>query len=804
VTFVSPDEPTPRLPGKSAGHSITRWYLPARLVAPAVACVVLILLMAAVWCLRIVPDAKEFRIIGNSDLYLYFCPMLEVAFSELRAGRLFLWNPYQLAGLPGLATLQVGALYPPHLLYLLLSTALALGVMTFAHLVGVAVSTTVAGRTLGLSWAAAVVAGVCFALSGCVMGRIIAPPDLEPLVWLPLGVAAIERVISSGDRRWLPVCTASVALPILAGGYQMSVYILYTYLIYGVLSGASLWWHERSLQRLVARGCWLAVAAIAGLALAAPQVLPTLELSEQSVRSPSGLSLPQILLWGQTSTVASVVRNALASPTEFVPGYVGAIPLALAAGALCARRDRGVVFSLTLVSWGVLGTLAPLWFVRSQALLPALGWFRIPSRVFVLASFGIALLAGFGFDALWRRASCSTLLSVLLTAGASLVFAVVRYPASTWWLAVALVPIAAIAGLARHRMVSGVAAGGIGLLLCIDLVGVPRNKVALPYLDGSWQHTRRHSAMLQPLGRLAGTFRTLVVGPSFEWPIKPALVVRSGFEWPIKAAMLDKIYSPADYEPLAMRQVADFFEYAASGQTYPNDRLLPFTGRIPDEVLRKSTPRSRRFLRLLSVRFFVLHRFDLLDPGMRQFADKLQAVSVSQREEDPEARDLLVLEDEAALPRAYGVYAAECLPTLEEQLARLADPGFDPRAKVILDGECPRADGRSDRPGAVSITSYTPTVVELVADMAGPGFVVLTDSDYPGWQAFVNGRREPILRANTLVRAVRVPAGRSRIEFRYVPWSFYLGTTMAAVPIALGLLLLIRRFVLPSRLTPHS
>ena len=191
----------------------------------------------------------------------------------------------------------------------------------------------------------------------------------------------------------------------------------------------------------------------------------------------------------------------------------------------------------------------------------------------------------------------------------------------------------------------------------------------------------------------------------------------------------------------------------------------------------------------------MLHRFALFDPGMRQFAGKLQIVSVPQWEEDPEARDFLVLKDWAALPRAYGVYAAECLPTLEEQLARLADPDFDPRAKVILDGECPRADSRSDRPSAVSITSYTPTAVELVADMSGPGFVVLTDSDYPGWQAFVNGRREPILRANTLVRAVRVPAGRSRIEFRYVPWTFYIGTALAAVPIALGLVLVMRKWL---------
>ena len=56
-----------------------------------------------------------------------------------------------------------------------------------------------------------------------------------------------------------------------------------------------------------------------------------------------------------------------------------------------------------------------------------------------------------------------------------------------------------------------------------------------------------------------------------------------------------------------------------------------------------------------------------------------------------------------------------------------------------------------------------------------PGFVVLTDQDYPGWRATVDGVPTPILRANYAFRAVRVPGGRSVVEFRYRPWSVWLG-----------------------------
>ena len=72
--------------------------------------------VGAFFVLRIVqiPDAKPLR----SDLLTYFYPIYRATAAQLARGAVPLWNPYQLCGIPWLATLQAGVLYPPHLLHL--------------------------------------------------------------------------------------------------------------------------------------------------------------------------------------------------------------------------------------------------------------------------------------------------------------------------------------------------------------------------------------------------------------------------------------------------------------------------------------------------------------------------------------------------------------------------------------------------------------------------------------------------------------------------------------------------------------
>jgi hypothetical protein len=72
---------------------------------------------------------------------------------------------------------------------------------------------------------------------------------------------------------------------------------------------------------------------------------------------------------------------------------------------------------------------------------------------------------------------------------------------------------------------------------------------------------------------------------------------------------------------------------------------------------------------------------------------------------------------------------------------------------------------------------------DIVLDVEAPqrGFVTLADQWFPGWRASVNGAPAEILKANYLFRLVEVPAGRSKVEFRFVPDKLWLGALISAV-----------------------
>ncbi|MBI2305315.1 MAG: YfhO family protein [Chloroflexi bacterium] len=66
-------------------------------------------------------------------------------------------------------------------------------------------------------------------------------------------------------------------------------------------------------------------------------------------------------------------------------------------------------------------------------------------------------------------------------------------------------------------------------------------------------------------------------------------------------------------------------------------------------------------------------------------------------------------------------------------------------------------------------------------DSQAPGFLVLSELYYPGWQAYVDGQEAKIYRANYAFRAVYSDKGQHDVEFRFRPWSFYTGAAITGI-----------------------
>jgi len=147
-------------------------------------------------------------------------------------------------------------------------------------------------------------------------------------------------------------------------------------------------------------------------------------------------------------------------------------------------------------------------------------------------------------------------------------------------------------------------------------------------------------------------------------------------------------------------------------------------------------------------------------------------------------------------PRAALVYAAEVQPDDALARRRLADPGFDPGVAAILAAEPPLSLAKAGNGAAllpVSSSRGTARLAESLpnrqvweVETPAAGLLLLSEVYYPGWRAEVDGREAPILRANTVLRAVPLEAGTHRVVLTFRPWTAAAGVAISVLTLLLA------------------
>jgi hypothetical protein len=772
-------------------------------------------------------------LLGKEVLYwgvylLQFYPWRQLAVEQIRAGHWPLWNPYLGAGTPLAANLQTAAFYPPNLLFLLMPVEQAFAWELALHVALAGLCAYYLGRALGLSPFGALIGGLAYGGGGYVVAHWVFPSMVYAAAWLPLMLALAERTIrrarpntqypiANNRDRILGIGSLAlvIALQLLAGHAQTSFYsavIVACFSLVRLLQRGEGSRGEHIRGQAVAAGSLL-LAALWGLALAAIQLLPTAELVAHSQRAGALTDLRfalELSFW-PWRIIGLLAPDFFGNPAR--DGYwaygtyweeatfVGVLPLILAALALAGwwrgRKDgtQGAIpskptswvpfFSLLallslLLALGDHTPLYPLLF----RYIPGFGLFQAPARLMIGYALGVAMLAGIGAETLRLPPRTRTALRVLALLGLGIA-------AAGAFARLALPDIRTSFGSSVFRLGATLAlASGVLLLRARRLRGkrweaLVAGLIAADLLAFGWglapgtapsvYHTPVASAeflQAQPPGRIhvaepyteqvydqyvsLGSFGS--TDPDYLQGLRESLHPNLN--------SIHHLLGTGNYDPLTVAWYRDLADLLEGDPGAPSN---------PEQV--------RRLLNLFGVRYIVTEKewdLPLIYDGGPQIYHDLQAL--------PEVfvvEQMRVVEDDAA------------------RLETLLDPAFHPHTEVLLSRAPalplpePALDTGEDSPSQPDplLLRRDPDRLVILADMTQPGYLVLTDTYYPGWQATVDGEPTEILPANHAFRAVELSAGDHTIIFEYAPLSFRLGawitlgaaSLLAIVLIAAGL-----------------
>jgi hypothetical protein len=594
-------------------------------------------------------------------------------------------------------------------------------------------------------------------------------------VWLPLGLAMLDRALGTGTltvipengranncecpeksrsmpRRalWLSGFAALFAEQVLCG-FPQSAYI--SGLVYGCFTVYRLAISVRDgvrWRQALALLAGVGAAALVAAAIGGILMMPLAAMGAVSDRA-------EALGWDWSTRLAYWPPNILTFVRPYFYGfvgngtyvgdsiywedygYLGLLPFGLACYAVVVQRRKSIVLflsALTIVAYlCVLGRATPV-FHAIYFVVPGMKMFRFPTRFLIVVELGLALLGAIGLTHV--RAALSR----------------------------------------HHRSMMGLVAGGaICVATIVDLcIYQPRQN---PMVNAAaWLAPPPMAALLAVQGAEVRTFNPrhrdihrLAFADARGWAdVTPYYRLRNVLD-PNTGGGYWSVASADCYAAIAPRWYVDLW-----GDHNRELSLMAFLTGVD---------RTRHTVTIAPALSNVLRGFGvthLLSP------QPIEGASLPLVAQFPDAYAYRI--DKASRVRVVG--SAEYVANDTAAVRRLVDPGFDPDHAVILDDVSPQenasASDAATPAGRASIVEEDARHLTVEADATRDGYLVLADTFYPGWSAAVDGAPAPIYRANLAIRAVPLARGRHQVRFEYEMPGFVRGAQVSLLGLSVLLM----------------
>ncbi|HKQ78491.1 MAG TPA: DUF6044 family protein [Blastocatellia bacterium] len=365
---------------------------------------------------------------------------------SLEQGILPLWNPYIFAGMPLLASVFAGALYPPNWLFALFPPGAAMNMVVITTFHVALAGAYRYARSLGINRTGAIISGVAFTFGGYMVMSLGQTSNIATAAWLPWVMLVVEKLYRRVSSRWVTLGAIFITLQFFAGVPQITWYtalVAGAYCLFSVLMRAQ---HQPRWRFVAAISVMVAGAAL----LSVVQLLPLRELQQQSGRAELSyeyfaafpfpprqifsLIFPyffggayfspyHIPYWGETGIYVTC-------------GYVGILIILLGCVAVIGPRAQSIVWfwaGTALLSLILsFGDYLPFGLNHLLHRTPVYNLFRASFRHMFEFTFACAVLAGLGVNCVSQcdrkqlgralRISAGILSIVMLTAALLYIF----------------------------------------------------------------------------------------------------------------------------------------------------------------------------------------------------------------------------------------------------------------------------------------------------------------------------------------------------------------------------------------------
>lgn len=682
-----------------------------------------------------------------------------------------LWNPYSFSGTPHLANYQSAVLSPFNILFLLLPfiDAWSLLVLLQPLLAGLFMYAFL--RSLKITKEGSVIGAIAFMFCGFITTWMAYGTLGYAILFLPLALFAIEKYYQTGKSKFLILLSFTFPLSFFSGHFQVSLYFflfIILYLFYKLITEKD---KKSSLQ--------LFLYPVFGVLLSLPQLFPSIELYAQTLRS-SIFQKIEVIPWGYLPTFIApdffgnpVTRNDWFGHYAEWNAYIGVFPLMLSFYAIFVQRTKAVLFFafISLMTL-LLSFQTPILDILVSLKIPVLST-SAASRIIVIFSFCMSVLAGFGLDSLMEHVKSKKTKPVLY-----------------WFLSFFLVftSVWVIILLKLFIPVDKILISKQNFILPTILFAFSFLTIFLFFFSLRIKQTKKYIYLLPLILIVIISFDLLRFANKWmpfesknlmypQIPIAKEFAKISGVNRVFgnlggEATTYYKLPSVQGYDAVYIKRYGEFIASLENGKLQQSARsvvLFPKYGLY-----------TKQALNFLGIKYIIYKVADGHSPWTFpswEYKDGIFSLLYNDG-------NYQVLENKEVFPRAFLVSKYIVENNSQKILNKMFAKNFDLRTTVILEND-PKLKLNSSG-GTTKIVSYAPNKIIINTTSDGNSLLFLSDTYYPGWEAFIDGKKSQIYRTDYTFRSVFVPKGNHIIEFIYNPLSFWLGVIFAV----LGLILI--------------